>query len=67
MLVSLVAVVVMVFAVGTVVMATGGIGVSGVSESYRAAQEQRKECYEQFLQAKAPPPLSQLLVNALVP
>ena len=43
MLVGLVAVVVMVFAGRTVVMAAGGIGVSGVSESHRAAEKQRQE------------------------
>lgn len=43
MLVGLVAVVVMVFAGRTVVMATGGIGASGMSESHRAAEKQRQE------------------------
>ena len=55
MLVGLVAVVVMVFAGGTVVMATGGIGASGMSESHRTAEKQCKERYEQFLQGEAPP------------
>lgn len=54
-LVRRIAVMVVVFTGGTVVMAAGSIGASGVSESHRAAQEQRQERCKQSFQGVAPP------------